>query len=1200
MVSYNRFSIAAAVLPLLLSCCSAQVNFMTEPSPRWSIQLRNSGPSTGRGMRKGNAITAHKNAGKIVATANDGSLHIIQTSATNVTILAVFEPEAKSGATTECVSGATIVHKDEQEGLFVPVETEVVDEKDNKDKQKDQEEVPVVVPTTEDFIVYAVVDKKGATATSRVIAVDMEGTEKWTFSYAGKIEGSPVVGKSGIYVTTNYEGMGVLSVLRMSPEDGSVVLAATAGAYAELGAPTLKQTATEAQQNGPQNDNVEESGDVVIVAENWDSGFSETVGGLYMLSGDLLFGEIDDKAKDQTTLETETSGRFEYILPKISTLAYSASALPVVYGDSIYMGAAGANVAGFTGDVKNDLSGIEEGEDEIVPRWEVQLAQNPLDASQPLQTQPVMGNSGNYVCLAGVDNDFSCLLSNSGREVWRNEETSQILAQPIIFRGERRNVVYAIETERGRVHSYDLFSGRKYWDYSCSDTPWDDLCTDPVEADFAITSSGNTIFYGDVNGRITSLAVAIFDTEAPTIAPTGTPTATPTGNPTSTRYPTQMPVNATIVAPGKPGLEDEIQLGGSSDTVASAQQAEQGMFDKTTTIYIGAAAAGLCAALIPIVLFAMIRKRKKKRKKMEKEAVVEIVEDFSSDGSTDDLEAQAQAFFESIETSNIYDPDNGGGIEVELMDHTTPSKKKKKKNLPDTPDTVDDSVYSVKEISDDTSAMVVLGRQFDATDQSVEAVNLRQTFDCQVSEKDTDGGDSDDEVPPPPPIDTEAPVSPLSPASPSSRSWTWGISPASQKAKKSSQTKLKKAEKSELEQPALTHSASQADDKSVADKSLADKSLADKSLASAATAKKGSVAPKKKRIWKRKNKKDLPPKPEPEPEPEPEPQPDAEEDPPSLTLKPEKESVEDEEPETPVLANETDEAESSDDEEVNEDATSEEDFNDEGNEEVKKSDTVNKMLAGLQTPASPAPSAYSMASESLERKTPSQSAQSTPVKSVQSIQESLFGTNTPSNQSMARSVTSDDSSLYTSYTLTAGIAAMFVGAAEEPEKKELSPYSSYVYDQDIRRRDRDEIVNEGNSFLVQPSLSDAEGPDDEEFGLKPRNHRGSARAQAFLSKNAESEGGTATISQMYDQLAAIGQQRREEKKPAFRRRNKRPENPTPPPPAPQQQEKQGGDTWGSFLNELAEAEKSFFSPAESKSKSLLNDSSEDVGELPPL
>ena len=381
MVSYNRFSIAAALLPLLLSCCSAQVNFMSEPSPRWSIQLRNSGASTGRGMRKGNAITAHKNAGKIVATANDGSLHIIQTSTTNVTILAVFEPEAKSGATTECVSGATIVHKDEQEGLFVPVETEI-DEKDNKDKEKDQEEEPVVVPTTEDFIVYAVVDKKGATATSRVIAVDMEGTEKWTFYYAGKIEGSPVVGKSGIYVSTNYDGMGILSVLRMSPEDGSVILAATAGTYAKLGAPTLKQPAAQVQQNGPQNNNEEESGDVVIVAENWDSGFSETVGGLYMLSGDALFGEKDDKAKDQTTLETEPSGRFEYILPKISSLPYSASALPVVYGDSIYMGAAGANVAGFTGDLKNDLSGIEEGEDEIVPRWEVQLAQNPLNASQ--------------------------------------------------------------------------------------------------------------------------------------------------------------------------------------------------------------------------------------------------------------------------------------------------------------------------------------------------------------------------------------------------------------------------------------------------------------------------------------------------------------------------------------------------------------------------------------------------------------------------------------------------------------------------------------------------------------------------------------------------------------------------------------------------------------------------------------------------
>jgi len=1188
-----------------------------------------------------------------VATANDGSLHIVQTKNTDVKTLAVFEPEAKAGAATECISGATIVYADEQEGLFVERKEEK-DNKDNKEKDKDkedekEEEEETPEPEMEDFIVYAVVDKKGenlADTSSRLIAVDMEGNLKWSYSYSGRIEGSPVVGKSGIYVTTNYNGFGIVSVLKLSPEDGNVELSASAGAYAELGPPALRQPAMNQNENNNQDIN-EDAGDFVIVAESWDSGFSETQGGLYMIPEALLTTSRDDKERE----DVETDQRFEYKLTKISSWAFSAIAPPMVVGDSIYVGAAGANVGGFTGNRRNDLSGIEEGEDEIFPRWEIQLPQNQLNASQPFLTQPVLGNGGNYVCLAGVDNDFSCLLSQNGRQIWRVEEQSQIVAKPIIFAGERRNIVYVIEKDQGRVHQYDLFNGRRYWDYGCADA-WEDLCQDPVEADFALAPSGNTIYYGDVYGRITSLGVAIFETSSPTTTPTGTPTSTPTASPTATRYPTQMPVvNITVLPPpeesGKIDIENSdidnaLQLDESVSS-AMADQGGQGEFNRTT-VYITAAAAGLCAALIPIALFAILKKRKRqgKGKKPEKEMAIEIVEEFSSDnGSSDDLEAQAQAFFESIEANNVYD--DGDGIEVEMISHASPVTKKKKKKLPKTPETVNASSDSIKEIVDDSSAMVVLGRQYDA-DQSVEAVNLRKTFD-QQSEKNTDYGESDDEVPPPPPMPNETPVSPSG--------WSWasrgsktgksprkspGKSPASQRVKKASQIKLQKApETPDLRQPMLSRptspvpqssasvsgsvsasvsasvspSVSASVSTSVAT-SVATNSQKEKSSSDQSSVKKGAALSKKKRMWGRKNK-NIPPAPSPKPEPkkelkkEPEPKPEPE-DPPSLTLKPEKKV----EPETPVLTKSEDQAPV--EEEVKEEAAPEPAIPEEKNE-VKKSDTITESVTEPPpTPISPAPSAYSMAKESLEGKSPSRSAQSTPMQSVRSIHENLFGS--PSEQSASRSITSDDSSLYTSYTLTAGIAAMFVGAAEEKEKKEISPFSSYLYDQDIRRRDRDEIVNENKSFLTQPSLSaDDECPDDE-LPLRPRTHRGSAPktepyvhgssarsnrdSSNFLSKKSENEEGATTISQMYDQLAAIGQQRREEKKPAFRRRNKRTEQANPPrptPPAAQQQKQGEGDTWGSFLSELAEAEKSFFQPSESKSKSLLNESStEDIGE----
>merc|ERR1712085_236165 len=130
----------------------------------------------------------------------------------------------------------------------------------------------------------------------------------------------------------------------------------------------------------------------------------------------------------------------------------------------------------------------------------------------------------------------------------------------------------------------------------------------------------------------------------------------------------------------------------------------------------------------------MLRRRRKNPTSSEN-LVVEIIEDCSHD----DVESQADLnFYNSIETNNSCDQNNGDGIEIEIINRFTPhrgnqTKKKRdilkrKDHLPDTPDTVN-SLESSEEISEDASAMVVVGEEYDVTDPSVEAVNLRQTFD---------------------------------------------------------------------------------------------------------------------------------------------------------------------------------------------------------------------------------------------------------------------------------------------------------------------------------------------------------------------------------------------------------------------------------------------------------------------------------------
>lgn len=279
-------------------------------------------------------------------------------------------------------------------------------------------------------------------------------------------------------------------------------------------------------------------------------------------------------------------------------------------------------------------------------------------------------------------------------------------------------------------------------------------------------------------------------------------------------------------------------------------------------------------------------------------------------------------------------------------------------------------------------------------------------------------------------------------------------------------------------------------------------------------------------------------------------------------------------------------------------------FSDEETEENEETGAgAHRSVTPQQNPISP--TTYSMLSDAVQAMSPAQS--------IRSIHETLF--NSPQQHSEG----SDDDSLYTSYTGTT------TGTREKKkESKDLSPLSNYVYDQDIHRRGRSEIVNEGKRSLAQPDLSrrpyarrisEEEHPDDEsaaapgmhymkknsqdtdgpKYGRSVRSKRD---VNSFKETNSVANGsGHTPLAEMYDQLAAIGQQRREEKKPAFKRRNKRAEryNPSPPTPEPEPEEQQG-DTWGSFLKELDEAEEQFFSPSANKNKSLLNEGGSEDGE----
>jgi len=1198
---------------LFLSCWFsidvARANFFASPAPKWSIQLLGSGRTSGRGLRKGNGIVSVKDGSKIVVTANDGSLHIIQTT-NQVKSHAVYVPDGSVGSRIECLSGAIIVYEDQQDKLYFPI--------------GDEEEK--IVSTKEDFIVYALIDNaeanndgnvgsivtgdvvRGAGTTSRVIAVNMEGTLKWSVSVPGRIEGTPVVGKTGIYVTHNVNSYGALSILRLQPNDGKAAIAATVNTLSDersepipLGPPTLRKPASWDDEGTFE--------DVIIVTGFWENGFSETEGGIFMLSSFV------------TALPTVSD---DFKLVQISSWSLSASAPPMVYGESIFVAAAGGNIGGFTGDKKNDLSGIVSGkEKDISPRWDYQVSPNPTDSSQPIRSQPVSDLEGDYLFVTGVDNDLYCLQSDNGKEVWKVKEGSQIMARPHVFEAvDWRKVVYVIESENGRVRQYDLYSGRRYWDYSCADIS-NQFCQDPVEAEFAITPSGNTIYYGDIYGRIHSLDVANFETESPTMIPTSVPTANPSAQPTLTlvptraEQPTQMPqeeqetpsptndtgtsVEVILIDGDIDHQSSEEKRDGYNDsegfaegnegnsTVAAAsldQQASSNDSDKIA-VYVGAAIAGLCVLMIPIVLFSILRRRKKASSGSE--MVVEIIDDCSSC----DLESQSDLdYFNSIETNNSCDPNDGDGIEVEIIQHGTTrgnqTKKKKVKrkkgSLPDTPNTVN-SLESIEETPEGPSTIVVVEDEFNVADPSVEAVNLRQTFDKVVdsqavahAEQNVDDSNylSEDDIPPPPPSGEESPTS-------SSKDWTWssllqiGTVQSSKSVENSSEISLKNAiDNSETKHSSHATSPSP-DTSSTEEPTVGRNEISSDKLPSV---QKESFLPIKKMKWRKKAKKNstslLP-----------EPLKDSpandhhdirpkivqsEQSKESQTSSMEELKVENDAVESPFQNSQREQFEESLKEGTRESVAN-------AGEKEKKNEKLTKSVTSPPQ-TSTSPSTYSMLSDALHSLSP--------VRSNQSVQESLLSS---PNQSSTKSVGSDDESLYTSYT----------SGTHEKKKdvKDLSPLSNYVYNQDVHRRGRSEIANEGKDFLAQPVLSKShatigedEHPDDErstapenqKYGKSVRSKRDS---NSFKSTNSTgNEFSHTPLAEMYDQLAAIGQQRREERKPGFKRRNKKLEQEGLVP----QQGEQGQDTWGSFLNELAEAEEQFFKPRSSQGLSLSTDS----------
>lgn len=183
-----------------------------------------------------------------------------------------------------------------------------------------------------------------------------------------------------------------------------------------------------------------------------------------------------------------------------------------------------------------------------------------------------MSADGSLIYVASAGMEVYALSVSQGRIIWSEAVTGQVIASPVyVAAGSSigEDAIYFIETS-GLIRQYRASSSqaaRLNWSINCTQT---ESCDATVEGNFAVSENGNVLYYGDSRGRIRSLSVASFATDAPTAVPSEAPSMIPSLAPVAPSIaPTEFPsFTATNTPTARPTSEPTVNIfsgGGSFD-----------------------------------------------------------------------------------------------------------------------------------------------------------------------------------------------------------------------------------------------------------------------------------------------------------------------------------------------------------------------------------------------------------------------------------------------------------------------------------------------------------------------------------------------------------------------------------------------------------------------------------------------------------
>ena len=187
-------------------------------------------------------------------------------------------------------------------------------------------------------------------------------------------------------------------------------------------------------------------------------------------------------------------------------------------------------------------------------------------------------------------------------------------------------------------------SGREIWSHGCEDLTGNSSCVDSVESEFrwvdkivlcvaifeaskwyasyyidcfpstrdSVSTSNNTLYYGNIFGKIVALQVGTFETSAPVASP---PTTTPTSKPTEVKTIVPDTAPAPTELPTASPTDSEVSISPPEvGNINTSMQSPSGPSDKTTKALF-AVASFIAVLAIGILTYVFISFRRRKQRK---------------------------------------------------------------------------------------------------------------------------------------------------------------------------------------------------------------------------------------------------------------------------------------------------------------------------------------------------------------------------------------------------------------------------------------------------------------------------------------------------------------------------------------------------------------------------------------------------------